>query len=269
MISTEKIIPEMPKLTVVTVTFNDLSGLKLTRESVCKDDDTDFEHVVIDGGSKDGTIEYLQGLPADVRWVSEKDRGPYDAMNKGASLARGEWVMFLNSGDTLAKPGNLAKLVAAANQSDAGLVFGDHFYKGKLRSAKSLEHLHKLLKDGDVKGWLRGHPCHQAVIARRPLLLAMPFDLSFKIAADFHWMERVRSSGEKSLKVDGAICVYQPGGLSSRSLLRCTIEWWKIVKLAGGTSSVCRAFFLKSLRKHGRQKCRASLIAKLKRLLGL
>ncbi len=269
MISTEKIIPEMPKLTVVTVTFNDLSGLKLTRESVCKDDDTDFEHVVIDGGSKDGTIEYLQGLPADVRWVSEKDRGPYDAMNKGASLARGEWVMFLNSGDTLAKPGNLAKLVAAANQSDAGLVFGDHFYKGKLRSAKSLEHLHKLLKDGDVKGWLRGHPCHQAVIARRPLLLAMPFDLSFKIAADFHWMERVRSSGEKSLKVDGPICVYQPGGLSSRSLLRCTIEWWKIVKLAGGTSSVCRAFFLKSLRKHGRQKCRASLIAKLKRLLGL
>ena len=257
----------MPKLTVITVTFNDLNGLKLTRDSLCKDYKTDFEHIIIDGGSNDGTSEYLQGLPADVRWVSEKDQGPYDAMNKGVCLARGEWVMFLNSGDTLVKPSNLAKLVAAANQSDAGLAFGDHFYKGKLRSAKSLEHLHKLLKDGDVKGWLRGHPCHQAVIARRPLLLAMPFDLSFKIAADFHWMERVRSSGEKSLKVDGPICVYQPGGMSSRNFLRCTIEWWKIVKLAGGTSPRCRAFFLKSLRKHRYPKCRVSLLVRFKRLL--
>lgn len=256
-----------PKLTIVTICFNDLAGLQVTRQSVCETIGADFEHVIIDGGSKDGTIAYLQGLPADVRWVSEKDRGPYDAMNKGSAVARGEWVMFLNSGDTLAGPSVLANLLAAADGSDVGLVYGDHFYKGRLRSAKTLEALHGLLAAGDVKGWLRGHPCHQAVLARRRLLLATPFDLSFRIAADFHWMERMRSLGEKSLKVDVPICIYQPGGLSSRSFLRCTVEWWKVVKLAGGGSEHCRAFFLSSLRKHGRRRCRASLLGRLKRMI--
>ena len=259
----------MPKLTIVTVTFNDLDGLKHTRASVLDAKETDFEHVIVDGGSKDGTAEYLAGLPESVRWVSEKDRGPYDAMNKGVTLARGEWVLFLNSGDTLAGQSALGNLLKAADGSEAGLAYGDHFYKGRLRRAKTLESLHGLLEEGDVKGWLRGHPCHQAVIARRRLLLEMPFDLGFRIAADFHWMERVRSRGEKSLKVDGPICVYQPGGLSSRSFLRCTIEWWKVVKLAGGSSARCKAFFLKSLRKHGRRKWRRSLLGKIRDLLGL
>jgi glycosyltransferase involved in cell wall biosynthesis len=259
----------MPKLTIVTVTFNDLDGLKHTRASVLEAKGADLEHIIIDGGSTDGTADYLAGLPCDVRWVSEKDRGPYDAMNKGAALARGEWVMFLNSGDTLAGQSVLGKLLAAADGSDAGLAYGDHFYKSRFRKAKSLESLHGLLADGDVKGWLRGHPCHQAVIARRRLLLAMPFDLGFRIAADFHWMEKVRSAGEKSLKVDGPVCIYQPGGLSSRSFLRCTIEWWKVVKLAGGSSARCKAFFLKSLKKHGRRKWRSALLKKIKVLLGM
>lgn len=259
----------MPKLTIVTVTFNDLAGLKLTRDSLGKAAGADLEHVIIDGGSQDGTVEYLQGLPADVRWMTEEDRGPYDAMNKGAALARGEWVMFLNSGDTLASPENLGELLAAADRSHAGLAYGDHYYKGRLRKAKSLESLHHSLLAGDVKAWLRGHPCHQAVIARRRLLLETPFDLGFRIAADFHWMERVRRRGESSLKVNGAICVYQRGGLSSRSFLRCTVEWWKVVKLAGGSSARCKAFFLKSLRKHGRRKWRTSLLKKIGGLLGL
>ena len=235
----------MPKLTIVTVTFNDLDGLTHTRASVVDAKGIDLEHVIIDGGSKDGTVDYLARLPDGVRWVSEKDRGPYDAMNKGAALARGEWVMFLNSGDTLAEQSILGNLLTAADCSDAGLAYGD------------------------VKGWLRGHPCHQAVIARRRLLLEMPFDLGFRIAADFHWMEKVRGRGEKSLKVDGPVCVYQPGGLSSRSFLRCTIEWWKVVKLAGGSSARCKAFFLKSLRKHGRRKRRTYLLKKIRGLLGL
>jgi len=258
----------MPKLTIVTVTYNDLEGLKLTRESVARAEGADWEHLIVDGGSTDGTPAYLEELPKAVRWVSEKDRGPYDAMNKGAALARGEWVMFLNSGDTLAEPIVLGRLLAAADGSDAGLAYGDHFYKGRLRSARTLESLHHSLLAGDVKAWLRGHPCHQAVIARRRLLVEMPFDPGFRIAADFHWMERVRRRGERSLKVDGAICVYQPGGLSSRSFLRCTIEWWKVVKLAGGGAQAHRAFFLSSLRKHGRRKCRASLFRRVRGWFG-
>lgn len=265
----EPLTLKMPTLSIVTVTFNDLEGLKLTRDSVGEVSDADVEHIIIDGGSQDGTINYLQGLSRDVRWVSEPDRGPYDAMNKGVALARGEWVMFMNSGDTLAGPDNLKKLLTAAAPSDAGLAFGDHFHKGRLRSARSLESLHASLASGNVKGWLREHPCHQATIARRRLLQAIPFDLSFRVAADFHWMERVRSQGVKSLKVDGPICVYQPGGLSSRNFLRCTIEWRKILKLAGAPSTDCDTFFLSSLRKHRRRQYRAFLLSKLRRLFSL
>lgn len=257
----------MSKLSIVTITYNNLAGLSRTRESVAKVNIPECEHVIIDGGSTDGTVDYLKELAGVDHWSSEKDDGPYDAMNKGVRRASGEWVMFLNAGDTLASPEALGKLLTAAESSDAGLAYGDHIYKGRSRPAKSLDSLHTLLMAGDVKGWLRGHPCHQAVIARRQLLLDMPFDLSFRIAADFHWMERVRSQGTKSLKIDALICVYQAGGLSSKDFPRCNVEWWKVAKLAGGQTAVCKNFFLDALRKHNRRKQRAGWADLLRRVI--
>lgn len=254
----------MPKLSIVTITLNNLAGLTRTRDSLAGLRDVDFEHLIIDGGSSDGTLDFLRALPAGSRWVSEPDRGPYDAMNKGAGIAQGEWVMFLNAGDTLAAPEGLATLLRAAEAADAGLAYGSHLYKGRIRRPEALETLHALLLAGEAKKWLRGHPCHQAVIARRRLLLDRPFDLRFRIAADFDWMESVRRSGVKSLKVDALICAYQPGGLSALNFPRCNAEWWKIAQLAGGHSKACRQFFLEAQRKHQRRKKRARWLARWK-----
>jgi glycosyltransferase involved in cell wall biosynthesis len=254
----------MPKLSIVTITLNNLAGLTRTRDSLAGLRDVDFEHLIIDGGSSDGTLDFLRALPAGSRWVSEPDRGPYDAMNKGAGIAQGEWVMFLNAGDTLAAPEGLATLLRAAEAADAGLAYGSHLYKGRIRRPEALETLHALLLAGEAKKWLRGHPCHQAVIARRRLLLDRPFDLRFRIAADFDWMESVRQSGVKSLKVDALICAYQPGGLSALNFPRCNAEWWKIAQLAGGHSKACRQFFLEAQRKHQRRKKRARWLARWK-----
>lgn len=255
----------MPKLSIITITYENLPGLRLTMDSVADAKVPDYEHIIIDGGSTDGTAGYLDGLTGACLWLSEQDRGPYDAMNKGVGLATGEWVMFLNAGDTLVTPENLRKLLAAAEAGDAGLAYGDHLYRGRARSSKTLEALHEMLMAGDVKGWLRGHPCHQAVIARRALLREMPFDLGFRIAADFHWMERVRSLGTKSMKLDGLICAYQSGGMSSRNFPRCNAEWWKVARLAGARNAGCKDFFLKALRTHRRRRQRARWTELLRR----
>jgi glycosyltransferase involved in cell wall biosynthesis len=258
----------MPKLTIVTVTFNDLAGLVRTRASVLACGPGDWEHVIVDGGSTDGTVDYLRGLHPAPRWTSERDKGPYDAMNKGARAAAGEWTLFLNSGDTLASAEVLGLLTRTAERTDADLIYGNHFFRGKLRRARRLEDLHVELQKGDAKGWLRGHPCHQAVIARTARLLSMPFDLSYRIAADFHWMERLRQQGGRSHWIDAPICVYQPGGLSARSFLRCTVEWWKVARLAVGPAPGIKAHFLRALRRHARRRFRREIWRRVTSWLG-
>jgi glycosyltransferase involved in cell wall biosynthesis len=258
----------MPRLTVVTVTLNDLEGLVATRASLLASDETDYEHIIIDGGSTDGTTAYLKSLGDGVTWVSELAEGPYDGMNTGAALAKGEWIMFLNSGDTLASRNALSALSAASVGCDAGLIYGDCLSKGRLRRARPLHELHRLLEAGDVKGWLRGHPCHQSVIARADLMKSTPFDLRFKIAADYHWMERLRGLGHGSVKIDATICVYQPGGMSARNLRRCTAEWWQVVKLAAGDEPRHKEYFLRSLRKQNCRRRRAGWLNALRALFG-
>lgn len=94
-------INEQPLLSVITVTLNDLEGLKKTVDSLEEQEFQDYEHLIIDGGSRDGTILFLNKNQNNrkMNWISETDRGIFDAMNKGLNLARGKFVVFMNSGD--------------------------------------------------------------------------------------------------------------------------------------------------------------------------
>lgn len=103
---------QTPLITVVSVTFNDLAGIQRTRESVDAQNYPHIQHVIIDGASSDGTQQWLGelNLVEPSRFTSEPDRGIYDAMNKGAALAEGELIVFLNGGDTF-PDANTASLV--------------------------------------------------------------------------------------------------------------------------------------------------------------
>lgn len=94
-----------PKLSIITVNFNNNSGLGKTLESVRHQSFSSYEHIIIDAGSKDGSLEtikqYAEGNPHVTFWVSEPDKGIYDGMNKGIEHAGGEYLQFLNSGDFL------------------------------------------------------------------------------------------------------------------------------------------------------------------------
>ena len=92
----------MPILSIITINYNNLEGLRSTLNSVFKQTYSDYEYIVIDGGSSDGSEEYLASQGNEITyWISEKDKGIYHAQNKGLSKAKGDYVLFLNSGDEL------------------------------------------------------------------------------------------------------------------------------------------------------------------------
>src|SRR6188472_1896098 len=118
---------QLPRISVVTPTFNSINTLLETIESVSSQKYPNLEHIVIDGGSTDGTVDLLKKFP-DLRWYSEKDEGHYDAMNKGIRIATGEIVNILNADDCY-RPGVLDKVGRAfAENSDWDGLFGDIVY---------------------------------------------------------------------------------------------------------------------------------------------
>ncbi len=112
------------KLSVITINYNNASGLQKTTDSVLEQTWNNFEYIVIDGGSTDGSKEYIENYNDKLTyWVSEPDKGIYNAMNKGIEKANGEYLLFLNSGDYLNNPHVIEKLLQGSNNED--IVYGD------------------------------------------------------------------------------------------------------------------------------------------------
>ena len=112
-----------PKVSIVTPSFNQARFLQQTLECVRRQDYPDIEHIVVDGGSTDGSVEILRAATG-IRWLSESDRGQVDALNKGLAMSTGEILAWLNSDDTM-NPDTVSTAVAALEKTGADLVYGD------------------------------------------------------------------------------------------------------------------------------------------------
>ena len=114
-----------PKLSIITVCYNNRNGLQKTIESVVKQTFTNYEYIVIDGGSTDGTVELIKANEQHIDyWLSEKDNGIYDAMNKGIKIAKGEYCYFLNSDDYIATPNTLEKIFEQV-KNNPDIIYGN------------------------------------------------------------------------------------------------------------------------------------------------
>lgn len=114
----------IPTLSIVSITYNNLAGLKKTMKSVLEQTFTGYEYIIIDGGSSDGSREYVEeNADKLVYAISERDKGVYDAMNKGIKVAKGEYLFFLNSGDRLVTPNTLERVWTDHHKED--IVFGN------------------------------------------------------------------------------------------------------------------------------------------------
>lgn len=177
-------------ISIITVNYNHLVGLKCTMESVLVQTYRDVEYIIIDGGSTDGSKEYIEENSSWVDfWMSEPDRGVYDAMNKGIAKASGEYVLFMNSGDCFASKHVLEK-VFENKRYDADLIVGRQYHKhGDCRRASRRIFQNEI----DERFLISNTLPHQATFIKKELLLKTEgYDLKYKIVADWvFWNEAI------------------------------------------------------------------------------
>lgn len=203
--------PRRPRLAVVTVTLNDLPGLLATRASLRRQTCRDFEWLVADGGSCDGTAAWLAAHADEcVWWRSGRDLGLYDAMNRCLDQVRAEAVLFLNAGDTLADDDALTKALGLMAEARADFLYADALERSEtgrlvLKPARS----HRLAPFG-----MFTH--HQAMIYRMAAVGRLRYDLSYPIGADYDFTLGVLAARPRVARLKQPFCVFQGGGASFR-----------------------------------------------------
>lgn len=176
--------PGRPLVSIVTVVFNGAATLERTLRSVREQDHPHIEHIVVDGGSTDGTVDLLKAHDNDLAyWVSAPDKGIYDGMNKGLALCRGEWVGLINADDWY-EPGVVSRLMREAEGRDrVNILHGDIWihYPNGVRRIKRARNSSFLLKYWEM---VLNHP---SFFVRRSYYQAHPFDPTFRVSGDHLW----------------------------------------------------------------------------------
>lgn len=212
------------EFSIVTVTFNCEDLIEKTMQSVFEQTYSSYEYLIIDGASTDRTLEIIGQYTAKLSvFISEKDQGIYDAMNKGAWLARGKWILFLNSGDMLLNASLLENVAKITATTSSDIVYGDmQLYKnGNLIVKKALEPANRH----------RMYFCHQSAFVRTSLLNAIPFDLRFKLSGDYCFFKQCYLQGYRFEHISEPWAIYDVSGVSSMNRRAVLTENIRIVKL--------------------------------------
>lgn len=208
------------KITIVTVCFNSAGVIEDALRSVAIQDYSTIEHIIIDGGSTDGTQVIVERYRHPrMHIVSERDDGIYDAMNKGLKLATGDYVGFLNSDDFLARPDAIRLVVKAANDSAVDCIFAETLFTTD-RDSNVWSRLYSARKF--KRWWLRigVMPPHPSMFIRRDLLTRLGgFDTKFRIAADFDLIARaILREGASWTSLPIVTTRFRTGGVSTVGL---------------------------------------------------
>lgn len=242
-------VPPQPLVSIVTVVRNDAPGLSQTLRSVFTQSRQDFEYLVVDGASTDGTLDLVRAHAAGIeQWVSEPDRGPYDAMAKGARLARGRFVLFMNAGDEFVSELALEEALRKA-PADADILYGHHFYLRRnglcmARPAADLRHTYDALCESRLSGeWMGGIPCHQSTFVARRWLVERGFDPTLRVAADHDLLFDLMAQGCRAHHTGTYVARYVAGGMSRKMLDTCYADWEHIGLRHAGDPATVRAFY--------------------------
>ena len=219
---------DRPIISVITVVLNDRQHIESTIKSVLHQTYPHIEYIIIDGGSTDGTCEIIENYAGKISaFVSGSDDGIYDAMNKGLTIATGNYVLFLNSGDMLYENDTVKRIFSLG---EADIYFGDTaFYdqQGKFIGLRSKISTRALPEKLTYRNFLMGMPVsHQAFIVKKEL--APEFDNSYNCSADADWCIKCLKSGRIVTNTRLVISRYLVGGHSHRHPVKCWVERFKI-----------------------------------------
>lgn len=207
-------------ITIITVVYNDANFIETTIKSVLNQKLQKIEYLIIDGGSKDNTVDIIRNYDEFIDfWISEPDSGIYDAMNKGISYARGEWILFLNSGDILVED-VISKILSQLN-CNYDIIYGDVLIKKNrqtiFRKAQPLNTIYYSLPF-----------CHQSVFVKSSILKYFLFNKEFKICSDYEFFLKCFKNDLKFSYFSYPISLYRHGGTSNNKI-RYIVEMSKII----------------------------------------
>jgi glycosyltransferase involved in cell wall biosynthesis len=216
-----------PVLTVVTVVYNNVADIERTLLSVLNQSYKAIEYIVIDGASTDGTLQVIERYKDKLaKLISEKDKGIYDAMNKGIAAATGHYIIFMNSGDQFYSKDTVKHVFACAE--DADIYYGETEMMdeqgnnlGRRRHAAPEAFTWRDFKYGMSIS-------HQAIYIKRSLVEA--YDPKYQLSADIDWILRAAKKAKKIVRVPGYVAKYLVGGMSKKKHRQSLMERFDIMK---------------------------------------
>lgn len=255
------------KISIVTAAYNSAATIRDTFDSILLQTCNDYEYIVVDGKSSDGTVDIIKEYEAKfngkMRWISEKDSGLYDAMNKGICMASGEYVGILNSDDFFTDENVLQSIVEKLESSSVDAIYGDVDYV----KADDLSYVVRHYSSADFKRWkmrIGLMPAHPTFYARKELFDKLGYyRTDYKIAADYELLLRfIFVNNISTCYIPKVFVTMRMGGVSTNSLKvhwRIMKEHLHAFKVNGRYTDI----FLQSLRYWG--KVYDLLKAKIKR----
>lgn len=226
-------------LSILTINYNNRDGLKRTIRSVESQETAPYEFIVIDGGSTDGSVDVIRAHASSISyWVSEPDKGIFNAMNKGVQVATGQYVLFINSGDTLYDRHVVSKVMSILSQETAQFaILSGHVarYRGGVA-----ESFHFATPRPNLFHMLVDTLPHQGTIVTRALHLEYPFDEHMKIAADhkFFFQALILRDADKEESdplsvqyrfIDSILAKFECGGISDKNPELLSREWQEYI----------------------------------------
>lgn len=224
----------LPLITVVTVVYNDVKHIEETILSVINQTYPNIEYIIVDGGSTDGTVDIIKKYSDSIAyWVSEPDKGIYDAMNKGICKATGEWINFMNSGDVFHSSNVIIEIVVSdVFDTKVGVIYGDTFLYKDRKFIKKF--LNKPFWSTPIPYRTGKGICHQSMFTRTKLAQKLLFNLKYRISADFDMTYRIYKLGYLFIYMPITVCNFDITGMSSSRL------YWKATYLETGRILNCR-----------------------------
>lgn len=222
---------------IITVTYNAASTLPTTLRSVAEQSCTDYEHLIVDGASRDATIDLIKEAAATsprVTYISERDSGIYDAMNKGLMRAQGEYLIFLNAGDAFTSSDTLTHICEAIERNNhPSVVYGQTQLVDSTgrriadRHLRAPEHL-------TYKSFARGMVvCHQAFVVKAEI--APMYSRKYRLSADYEWCIRCLQQSDSNVYMDETLIDYLSEGASTANRRRSLWERFRIMCYYYGT----------------------------------
>lgn len=216
-----------PILSVITIVYNNVNDIERTMLSVLNQTYDHIEYIVVDGRSTDGTVEIVKRYESRIaKLISEKDKGIYDAMNKGIAAATGDYIIFMNSGDEFYDSDTVAAVFASA--LDADIYYGETEMIDS--SGQSLgQRRHKAPEQFTWRSFNLGMSVsHQAIYIKRALV--EPYDMQYALSADIDWIIRAAKKAKNIVNVNRYVAKYLVGGMSKKKHRQSLAERFDIMK---------------------------------------